>query len=138
MPSLLAAGQYSGCTYLNKLPVQEFNSFLDIQIVSRPKESLWDIFIRQLDEVRFEALLQTPTSFVFKRTARAIWMSASIVPLVSLLAIMIRHSIRLLKRSVIDADEFSELDAKYWSTDVWYFSLRVIHVSQTDQKVDDN
>lgn len=50
---------------LNRLPIREFNSSLDIRVVSRPKEALRDVLVRQFGEARFEALVALPTPFVF-------------------------------------------------------------------------
>ena len=50
---------------LNRFHVQEFNLYLDIRIVSRPKQSLRNVIVRQFGEERFEALLALPTSFIF-------------------------------------------------------------------------
>ena len=50
---------------LNRLHVQEFKSYLDIRVVSRPKESLRNMIVRQFGEERFEALLALPTPFIF-------------------------------------------------------------------------
>ena len=50
---------------LNRLPVQEFNSYLDICEVSRLKQSLRNVIVRQFGEERFEALLALPSPFIF-------------------------------------------------------------------------
>ena len=50
---------------LNRLPFQEFNSYLDIRVVSRSKQSLRNVIVRQFGEERFEALLALPTLFIF-------------------------------------------------------------------------
>ena len=50
---------------LNRLHVQEFNSYLDICLVSRSKQSLRNAIVRQFGEERFEALLALPTPFIF-------------------------------------------------------------------------
>ena len=50
---------------LNRLLVQEFNSYLDIRVISRPKQNLRNVIVRQFGEERFEALLALPTPFIF-------------------------------------------------------------------------
>ena len=50
---------------LNRLPFQEFNSYLDIRVVSRRKQSLRNVIVRQFGKERFEALLALPTPFIF-------------------------------------------------------------------------
>ena len=56
---------------LNRLPVQEFNSYLDIRVVSRPKQSLRNVIVCQFGEERFEALLALPTPFIFSSYPRS-------------------------------------------------------------------
>ena len=50
---------------LNWLLVQEFNSYLDIRVISKPKQSLKNVIVRQFEEKRFETLLALPTPFIF-------------------------------------------------------------------------
>ena len=50
---------------LNKLPIQGFNSYLDIHVVSRPKQSLRNVIVHSFGEERFKALLALPTPFIF-------------------------------------------------------------------------
>ena len=52
---------------LNRLPFQEFNSYLDICVVSRPKQSI----VGQFGEERFEALLALSTPFIFLNYPRS-------------------------------------------------------------------
>ena len=50
---------------LNRLSFQEFNSYLDICVISRPKQSRRNVIVCQFGEERFEALLALPTPFIF-------------------------------------------------------------------------
>ena len=49
---------------LNRLPLQEFNSYLDIRVDSKPKQSLRNVIVRQFGKERFEALLVLLTPFI--------------------------------------------------------------------------
>ena len=56
---------------LNRLPFQEFNAYLDICVVSRPKQSLRNVIVCQFGEERFEALLALFTPFIFSSSLRS-------------------------------------------------------------------